>query len=570
MRKWLVFALIASLMMTIVACSGGSKKEPAAGGASSGEPPASSAGASPSDSSSGSASPAADEPGWKSDTSPIKFDWYLNFAWFPNKWGVDPTSQYVTKKTGVDINFIVPAGNENEKLNAMIASGDLPDFITLGWWEEGVKKMVEGGLVESLTDLATEYDPYFFKVADPAKLSWYAQPDGKTYVYPNASSSPKDFQKYGTQFASNQTFAVRKDIYEAIGKPDMRTPEGFLNALKMAKEKFPQVNGQPLIPIGFHEFGDVGNYSFIDMSQDSSYLSSFLALPREKDGKLYDRLTDPEFVKWLKVFRQANQDGLISKDVFVDKRAQMEEKIAQGRYFAMLYQRTDFAAQQNVLFAKDPNTVYIAVDGPANANMDAPTLAGPAISGWTVTLISKKVKDKARAIKFLSYLISEEGQKDLYLGEKGVSYDTIEGKDQFKPDVKKLMDTDRSAFDKQYGSSYTFWMLMDTNMNLQWAPPAVEPFKQLEDWTKGKTKSYSEFDLINPPANSKEGINLTKIANEWGKVLPKLLLSKSDADFDQTLADFVAKRDKLGYADVQAFRQKLYEENLKKLAEFMK
>nr|AYQ75470.1 extracellular solute-binding protein [Cohnella candidum] len=556
-------------MMAIVACSG-SKNEPAASGASSTEPAASSPSASASASASESSSPSADEPGWKSDTKPITFDWYLNFAWFPNKWGVDPTSQYVTKKTGVNINFIVPAGNENEKLNAMIAANDLPDFITLGWWEEGVKKMVEGGLVESLTDLAKEYDPYFFKVADPAKLSWYAQPDGKTYVYPNASSSPKDFEKYGTQFTSNQTFVVRKDIYEAIGKPDMRTPEGFLNALKMAKEKFPEINGQPLIPIGFHEFGPAGNYSFLAADQDSSYLSSFLALPREKDGKLYDRTTDPEFVKWLKVFRQANQDGLISKDVFVDKRAQMEEKIAQGRYFAMLYQRTDFAAQQNVLFAKDPNSVYIAVDGPANANMDPPTLAGPAISGWTVTLISKKVKDKERAIKFLSYLISEEGQKDLYLGEKGVSYDTIDGKDQFLPEAKKLMETDRSAFDKKYGSSYTFWMLMDTNMNLQWAPPSVEPFKQLEDWTKGKTKSYSEFDLINPPATSKEGINLTKIANEWGKVLPKLLLSKSDAEFDQIMSDYVAKRDKLGYADVQAYRQKLYEENMKKLAEFMK
>lgn len=564
MRKWLSFAIIASLMLSIVACSSNNNNEQAASSSA----PAESSNA-PAETTAASASPSADEPGWKSDTSPITFDWYLNFAWFPNKWGVDPTSQYVTKKTGVNINFIVPAGNENEKLNAMIASNDLPDFITLGWWEDNVKKMVEGGLVESLSDLATEYDPYFFKVADPAKLSWYAHTDGKSYMYPNSGSSPKDFEKYGDKFISNQTFVVRKDMYEAIGSPDMRTPEGFLNALKLAKEKFPEINGQPIIPIGFHEFGDTGNASIID-GNDGSMLASFLALPREKEGKLYDRLTDPEMIRWMKVLRQANQDGLIAKDIFVDKRAQMEEKIAQGRYFAMLYQRTDFAAQQNVLFANDPNSVYIAVDGPANANLDAPTLPGPSISGWTVTLISKKVKDKGRAIKFLSYLLSEEGQKDLYLGEKGVSYDTIDGKDQFLPEVKKLLDTDRSAFDKQYGSSLTFWMQQDLNMILQWQPPAVEPFKQLEDWTRGKTKSYSEFDLINPPATSPEGINQTKISNEWGDVLPKLILSKSDADFDKVLSDFVAKREKLGYAEVQAYRQTKYEENVKKLAEFLK
>ena len=47
----------------------------------------------------------------------------------------------------LSINFISPAGNEAEKMNTMIASGKLPDFITLGWWEDAVKKMIEGELV---------------------------------------------------------------------------------------------------------------------------------------------------------------------------------------------------------------------------------------------------------------------------------------------------------------------------------------------------------------------------------------------------------------------------------------
>ncbi|MBU5670404.1 extracellular solute-binding protein [Paenibacillus brevis] len=505
------------------------------------------------------AKPSADEPGWKSDTSPITFDWYLNFAWFPNKWGVDPTSQYVTKKTGVDINFIVPAGNENEKLNTLIASGKLPDFITLGWWEDGVKKMIEGGLVEPLNKLAEEYDPYFFKVADPDKIGWYTQEDGNIYGYPNSSSSPKDYEKYGDTYVSNQTFVVRKDIYEAIGSPDMRTPEGFLAALKAAKEKFPEIDGQPIIPLGLHEFTQTGNDSL------EGYLQNFLAIPREKDGKLYDRESDPEYVRWLKTLRQANQDGLLAKDIFIDKRAQMEEKIAQGRYFAMLYQRTDFAAQLGTLYQQDPDKIYIAVDGPANTNLDAPKLNGPSISGWTVTLISKDVKDKDRAIKFLSYLMSEEGQKDLYLGEQGVSYDTIDGKDQFKPEVFDLMNKDRSAFDKQYGSSFTFWMMQDTNITYQWAPQSVEPYKQLEDWTRGKTNSVSEFDLIDPLANSDEGIILGKIKDLRGKTLPKLLMASSEAEFDKIYADYMKKKADLGNDKVVAFQQVKYEENKAKL-----
>lgn len=201
----------------------------------------------------------------------------------------------------------------------------------------------------------------------------------------------------------------------------------------------------------------------------------------------------------------------------------------------------------------------------ANTNLDAPTLNGPAISGWTVTLISKDVKDKARAIKFLSYLNSEEGNKDLYLGEKGVSYDTIDGKDQFKPEVFELMNKDRSAFDKKYGSSFTFWMLMNNNIADQWAPKSVEPFKQLEDWTRGKTHSISEFDQIDPLANSPEGIILAKVKELRSKTLPKLLMASSDGEFDKIWTEYIDKQKDLGLEKVQAFQQTKYEENKKKL-----
>lgn len=182
----------------------------------------------------------------------------------------------------------------------------------------------------------------------------------------------------------------------------------------------------------------------------------------------------------------------------------------------------------------------------------------------------QKVKDKARAIRFLSYLLSEEGNKDLYLGEKGVSYDTIDGKDQFKPEVKKLLDTDRSAFDKEYGSSFTFWMLMDNNMALKWTPPTVEPFKSLEDWTKGKTKSFSQYDQINPTGNSEEGIIQNKVTHLFGKALPKMLLAGSDEEFDKIFNDFLKKREDAGFAKVEAYRQSAFESNVKKLAEFLK
>ncbi|NLC93473.1 MAG: extracellular solute-binding protein, partial [Treponema sp.] len=179
----------------------------------------------------------ASEPGWKANADkPIKFDWYINFSWFARHWGDSKVSKYITEKTGVDVNFIVPAGSEAEKLNAMIAGDALPDLITLGWYEGQIPLMIDAGLVEPLDKLAKDYDPYFFKVANPDKIGWYTKEDGHVYGYPNASFTPTDYKNYAGKLTSNDTFLVRKDMYEAIGSPDMSTPDGFLGALRAAKE----------------------------------------------------------------------------------------------------------------------------------------------------------------------------------------------------------------------------------------------------------------------------------------------------------------------------------------------
>lgn len=501
----------------------------------------------------------ADEPGWKKHSGEkIDLDWYINFSWFTTPWGEDMTSKKITEDTGVNVNFIVPAGNEAEKLNTMIASDTLPDILTLGWWEGQVNEMIDSEMVYALNELADQYDPYFFKVADNARIGWYTQPDGNIYGYPNSSYTPSDYEKYDN-IASNQTFLVRKDMYEAIGSPDMSTPEGFLNALKKAKEMFPEVNGQPLIPIGFHEFGELGNFSF------EEYLQNFLAVPYEKNGKYYDRYTDPEYINWLKTFSKAGQEGLLANDVFIDKRAQMEEKIAQGRYFAMMYQRTDMANQQKILFENDPNSIYMAVEGPKNANGDDHTLPGVGIAGWTVTMISKNCKDPERAIQLMTYLMSEEGQKLTYLGIEGQTYDMVDGKPVVKQEVKDLLKSDRAAYDRKYGADNTFWMFQDLAMQAQWSEGPQEPLKQLEEWTYPYTEFISQYEGLNPAVGTEEEVINLKARRLFGETLPKLLLAGSDSEFDQIYNKFLEDRNALGYDKVVAVKQTMMDDNKAKL-----
>jgi len=480
------------------------------------------------------------------DEDTVTLDWYINYSWFNTGWGSNIVSRTITENTGVNINFITPQGNEEEKLNAIIESGSMPDLITLGWWEPQVNELIQKDMVYAINELADEYDPYFYQVSDEQAVSWYTQNDGNIYGYPSSSVTPEDVEN-NDNIGSNQTFLVRKDIYEAIGSPDMTTIEGFENAVKKAKEMFPQVDGKPLIPIGAHLFDDSGNVSF------DQYIQNFLAVPYEKDGQLYDRNTDSEYLQWLKMFRRLNEEGYLATDVFIDQRTQMEEKIAEGRYFCMLYQYTDMADQQKILYSKNPNSIYIAVDGPKNKNGDDHVLPTNTASGWTVTMISKDCKDPGKAIQFIDYLISEEGQKLVYLGVEGITYDMVDGKPVIKSEVLKLLNTDRKSYDQIYGADDAYWMLQDNVMQLKWKTNNVSPTTQLEEWTYQYARYTGQYDVI-LPADTEDAYIDSQVKALWADTLQQLLLAESDEEFDRILEEYKSARVELGYDGLQEKR----------------
>lgn len=479
-------------------------------------------------------------PAWQRYASEtVTLDWYINYSWFATPWGENLVSQTITEETGVSVNFITPMGNEEEKLNALIASNKLPDIITLGYWETQIDEMIEKDMVYALNVLADEYDPYFYTVTDEAVVNWYTEEDGNIYAYPNSSISPQDLEE-NDNIGSNQTFLVRKDIYEAIGSPDMTTPEGFAAAVRKATKMFPEIDGKDLIPIGAHVFDETGSVSF------DKYLMNFLAVPWEKDGKMYDRYTDAEYITWLKMFRQLGEEGYLANDIFVDTRTQMEEKLAEGRYFCMIYQYTDLLSQQRILFENNPDSIYIAVEGPRNSNGDDPTLTTTSINGWTVTMISKNCKNPERAIAFMDYLMSEEGQKRIYLGVEGVTYDMVDGEAVLRNEVKALLDTNREQYDKVYGADDAYWMLQDNAMQLQWEQTSIPAIQQLKDWSLKYPAYDGQYDIY-LPAGSEYAIVDARINKLWSETLPKLLLAPTESDFDTILADFVAQREALDY-----------------------
>jgi putative aldouronate transport system substrate-binding protein len=481
--------------------------------------------------------PTAEIPSYLKDTSPITFDWYVDASWYTRaKWGVDATSKYITKKTGVTINIVLPTGNEAEKKNLMIATGEVPDFISMGHWETARKQMVEAKLVYTLNELADKHATDFWDVTTPSTVGWFTEADGKIYGYPccNWPIERIDLPYNQNYLLSYIGFSVRKGVYESIGSPDMTTPEGFLAAIAAAKEKNPE-----LIPFSFGaEFTDKGNVAIDDQ------LIQLLSIPRvDANNKLVNPLLNPEFIAWLKTFRKANELGLLPKEIFIDKFPQIEEAFKAGRVFSSMYAINSLPNKINgPLFDQDPNSIYIQIEGPQNSKREKAQFTVGGLSGWLWTAISAKNRNPERAIKFMQYWLSEEGQGDFFLGDPAVTR-TEDGK-AIKQEIYDLRAKDEEGFCKTYGNMDNYFMLIDPSIKNQWEAPVRKPFEQQPyDFQKGRMKDTTEFSGLDPATDSLAGIELTKSRTKWGTLLPKMLLASSDAEFDALLAEYKAVDD---------------------------
>jgi len=550
-RKSMALALALALTSGLAACTSSGNGESSPSQSPSAQPSASQPSA--------SASLNPDAPAWQLDTSPVDLTWFVGANWYAHSWGESLTSKYVTEKTGVNVKLEVPSGEANEQITLMMTSGKLPDLISMGSWETAVKKLWEGDHVYALNELAEQYDPYFFKVAGDGTLKWYRQENGNTYGVPNDSYSPNLMHETGMT-AANQTFLVRKDLYEEMGSPDLSTPEGFLGALQLLKDKYPEYKGQPISP-----FFAQGNVPY-GMTE---YLQNLLAVPYEQDGKVYDRMTDPDYIAWLKTFRTAYERGLINVDFLVDSDTQVEEKTNNARYFMMIREWTGMTAVNPMLAASaNPDSYYIAVDGPRNGKGESAKLFPGNMDGWMVTMISKSAKNPERAIRFLTYLASEEGQRDLFLGKEGETWDMADGKPRLKPELVQLLETDIEKLEKEYGVLDTYWMMRNPVIVNQWRPEKAPVIKQMEDFANSQADIDSGiYKGLDPLGDSDVAVSWSRISQNWEEVLPELITAKDEAAFDKIFESFLARRANYGFDKVMEYRQAELDARKAKMAE---
>lgn len=490
-------------------------------------------------------------PAWKSDTKEnTKLTWYVNAEWWNTDWGNDVVTKKIKEDMKVDIEFLV---GDDTKLNTFFAGGDMPDIVTVFDANSTVAQKADTWAY-ALQDLADNYDPYFYKVASDQTLSWFAMDDGKTYGYPDYSNTQEDYD--GGDIFAKTAFVIRKDVYEALNEPSMKTQEEFLDVLNQIKEQFPD-----LIPLGFNNFETDGTSSLGDVFQD--YIGVPLA---NEDGTFYDRNLDEDYLSWMRTFNTAYKNGCISDDSFTDDNTAWQEKESIGKYACIMMEGTPQQSGFLTTFANaEPDAAYIAIDGPQSTVGNAPTLNQAGISGWMITYVSKTCADPAKAIQLYTYLLDEEGQILTNYGVEGETYTiNADGKYELTPEMKELRDSDNDRFKQEIRIGEFIPFGHDRYKALS-DDAYPESIKQMQEWGQGKLVPHFILENTDPDAGSEEARSYSAIKTNWSTTLVALIRANDDAQFDQILEDYKQFLADNNWDGIKKVRSEKMAENAEKL-----
>lgn len=362
----------------------------------------------------------------------------------------DAVGKQITEKTGITLQAEFAVDGSNQKLPLLVASGEYPDLV---FAKGDANLFVDSGAYIDLTDLIDKHAPNLKKLYGDymSRLKW-SNEDESIYVIPTLNAVGHE------AFDAGGTFQIQHEVLKELGYPELKTLEDYEKALKAYYEKNPKIDGQPTIPLTLNADGwrimiSVTNPAFIatGASDDGEY---YIDLETTEAKLHYKRPEEKEYFRWL---NHMNASGLLDKETFVQKTDQYEAKISSGRVLGLIDQDWGFGNATNALrtAGKESRTYArfpIQLD---ETTKDASFQSTGYSAGWGVG-ITTSCEDPVRAIKFLDYLASEEGQILLNWGIEGEHYKVENGKRVIPADVLDKKINDNANFSKETGIGLYF------------------------------------------------------------------------------------------------------------------
>ena len=392
------------------------------------------------------------------DKSPITFE-YFNADGKNGNWD-NPVAKAITEATGVTLDVSYPVasqGDAKEDVALMIANDEYPDMI---YAKGAATDLYQAGALIDMTDLIEKYGPNIKKMygAEMEKLKW-SQDDPGIYQLSYSGVNQKTLTTGGS--CQIQWAALKENDYKYP-----KTLDEYEKMIKSYLAAHPKTeDGLDMIGItmsasDWHWMITLGNPAGLiaDASPDNGQW-----IIDDEYNVHYKHVTDEEkeYFKWL--CRMYNE-GILDPNFATQTDDDYIAKVASGRVVAITDAEWHYSQCEATLVADgkvDQTYVGLPVTLREDQVEKALLYQGTTV-GWGMA-ITKSCEDPVRAIKFLDYLCSDEGQilyhwgiegENYFLDDNGQPYRTDEevAKSQSDPDYAKNTGIDNYTGFPIYGT----------------------------------------------------------------------------------------------------------------------
>ena len=351
------------------------------------------------------------------DKSPITFE-YFNADGKNGNWD-NPVAKAITEATGVTLDVSYPVasqGDAKEDIALMIANDEYPDMI---YAKGSATDLYQAGALIDMTDLIEKYGPNIKKMygAEMEKLKW-SQDDPGIYQLSYAGVNQKTLTTGGS--CQIQWAALKENDYKYP-----KTLDEYEKMIKSYLAAHPKTeDGLDMIGItmsasDWHWMITLGNPAGLiaDASPDNGQW-----IIDDEYNVHYKHVTDEEkeYFKWL--CRMYNE-GILDPNFATQTDDDYIAKVASGRVVAITDAEWHYSQCEATLVADgkvDQTYVGLPVTLREDQVEKALLYQGTTV-GWGIG-ITKSCEDPVRAIKFLDYLCSDEGQILYHWGIEGENY----------------------------------------------------------------------------------------------------------------------------------------------------
>ena len=336
------------------------------------------------------------------DLEPVTFTFY-NADGMEDTW-TDPVAQKITEKTGVTLKMDYPADASDNRIALMVATGEYPDLV---FAKGDAPTLIQNDALIDMSDLIDEYGPNIKKLyGDEYENLRYSSDDPSIYQLCSDKVQEEILETSGT--AQLQWAVLQENGYQIP-----YTLDEYTQMIRDYMVKYPTINEKPTIGISiacsdWHWYTMLSNPSgFI---ANGSPDNGQWIVDEDKEEVYYKHAADgqKEYYEWL---NEIYNEGILDPEFATQTHEDYIMKIADGRVLGLLDKDWDYAnAEVSLRSEGQDERTYAGLPVTIDESVKCPSLKQRSLAvGWGIG-ITKSCKDPVRAVKFLDWICSDEGQ----------------------------------------------------------------------------------------------------------------------------------------------------------------